>query len=98
MEGIEPSSSPWKGDVGPLNYTRWSESRDSNPGPRAPKARALANCATLRVPRAGVEPARWGYHHEILSLARLPVPPPRLDLDYYSKFALYRKEMLQSCL
>lgn len=24
VEGIEPSSSPWKGDVEPLNYTRWS--------------------------------------------------------------------------
>ena len=32
------------------------------------------------MPRAGVEPARWGYHHEILSLARLPIPSPRLIL------------------
>ena len=28
--------------------TKWSETWDSNPQPRAPKARALANCASLR--------------------------------------------------
>ena len=27
---------------------KWSETWDSNPQPRAPKARALANCASLR--------------------------------------------------
>ena len=42
--------SPWKGDVLPTELPpRFvSESRDLNPGPPAPKAGALANCATLR--------------------------------------------------
>ena len=38
----------------------WSEYKDSNLGPSAPKADALPGCAILRkmVPPAGLEPAR----------------------------------------
>ena len=46
VAGIEPASSPWKGDIEPFNYTRivnyiLSESRDSNSGPHGPKPCAL---------------------------------------------------------
>lgn len=53
VEGIEPSSSPWKGDVEPLNYTRWSGWWDSNSRPPRPKRGALANCATPRGAEGG---------------------------------------------
>ena len=38
----------------------WSEYKDSNLGPSAPKADALPGCATLRmlVPSDGIEPSR----------------------------------------
>ena len=48
--GIEPTTSAWKAEVLPLNYTRnllsnalciWSERQDSNLRPPAPKAGAL---------------------------------------------------------
>ena len=43
-----------------ITYPKWSETRDSNSQPRAPKARALANCASLRLKSMvgvpGVEP------------------------------------------
>ena len=50
--GIEPTTSAWKAEVLPLNYTRnllsnalciWSERQDSNLRPPAPKAGALPN-------------------------------------------------------
>ncbi len=39
------------------------------------------------VPRVGIEPTRCR-HHQILSLARLPVPPPRLDARQYNNLAI----------
>lgn len=49
--GIEPTTSAWKAEVLPLNYTRkvWSEWQDSNLRHPAPKAGALPNCATPRI-------------------------------------------------
>ena len=50
--GIEPTTSAWKAEVLPLNYTRkktWSEWQDSNLRHPAPKAGALPNCATPRL-------------------------------------------------
>lgn len=35
------------------------------------------------IPRVGIEPTRC-HHHQILSLARLPVPPPR-QFDFERK-------------
>ena len=52
--GIEPTTSAWKAEVIPLNYTRfytivlWSERQDLNLRHPAPKAGALPNCATPR--------------------------------------------------
>lgn len=55
--GIEPTTSAWKAEVIPLNYTRiispaltnWSERQDLNLRHPAPKAGALPNCATPRI-------------------------------------------------
>ena len=50
--GIEPTTSAWKAEVLPLNYTRkkiWSEWQDLNLRHPAPKAGALPNCATPRL-------------------------------------------------
>ena len=50
--GVEPTTSAWKAEVLPLNYTRikkWSEWQDSNLRHPAPKAGALPNCATPRI-------------------------------------------------
>jgi hypothetical protein len=49
--GIEPTTSAWKAEVIPLNYTRiynWSERQDLNLRHPAPKAGALPSCATPR--------------------------------------------------
>jgi hypothetical protein len=35
------------------------------------------------IPRVGLEPTRC-YHHQILNLARLPISPPRLGMDYHA--------------
>jgi hypothetical protein len=55
VKGIEPSPPAWKAGALPLSYTRvlvivngWSGWSDLNRRPRAPKARALPNCATAR--------------------------------------------------
>ena len=49
---IELANIPWQGIRLPLHHTRiktWSEYKDSNLGPSAPKADALPGCATLRI-------------------------------------------------
>src|SRR6185437_8027519 len=53
VAGFEPTKSRFQhGSPKPLAYTQknlyWSEYKDSNLGPPAPKAGALPDCATLR--------------------------------------------------
>ena len=60
-KGIEPLTEACKATVFPLAPIPrdWSEYKDSNLGPLAPKASALPGCATLRIklaPHRGFEP------------------------------------------
>ena len=74
--GIEPLLPPWKGGVKPINYSRSVGVLGLEPRTSSSQTRRASQLRYTPVPKAGVEPA-WPCSHEILSLACIPVPPPR---------------------
>ena len=80
--GIEPTTTAWKAEVLPLNYTRiaWSEWQDSNLRHPAPKAGALPNCATPR--------ARMSFYHKDHTLSR-ETTIYRENLSFKEQVGLY---------
>ena len=79
MSGRRDSNSrpsPWKGDALPTELLPLGRGWRTRTADLAlPKRARYQLRQSPQVGEVGVEPTRWINHHEILSLARLPVPP-----------------------